>query len=61
MFDIDDMTDVDMDSSDSMSDFEDIDVSSEDIEAIARLEKELSDNPNLYDKNIEVHAITCTK
>jgi len=41
-------------SSDSESDFEEVEVSEADMEAISALETELETNPNLYDKHVEV-------
>ena len=41
-------------SDDSDSDFEEVEASAEDMELITSLEAELSANPNLYDKHVEV-------
>lgn len=41
-------------SDDSDSDFEEIEASAEDMDLITSLEAELSANPNLYDKHVEV-------
>lgn len=41
-------------SDDSDSEFEEIEASAEDMELITNLEAELSANPNLYDKHVEV-------
>jgi len=43
-------------SSDSDSDFEEVEASAEDMESITDLEAELSVNANLYDKHVEVRA-----
>ena len=48
------MADPDDGSSDSESDFEEVEVSEEDMETISKLESELEANPNLYDKHVEV-------
>ncbi len=48
------MVDLDDESSDSESDFEEVEVSEEDMETISKLESELEANPNLYDKHVEV-------
>ena len=50
------MEDPDDGSSDSESDFEEVEVSEEDMETISKLETELEANPNLYDKHVEVDS-----
>ncbi len=52
------MVDAEEESSDSDSDFEEVEVSEEDMGAISTLESELEANPNLYDKHVEVHALS---
>lgn len=52
----DDAVAMSEDSSDSDSDFEEIEASEEDMQAISGLEAELQANPNLYDKHIEVEG-----
>lgn len=41
------------DSSDSDSDFEEVDISPEDTKLLMRLEQALQDNPNLYDSHVQ--------
>ncbi len=41
------------DSSDSDSDFEEVDISPEDTKLLMRLEQTLQDNPNLYDSHVQ--------
>lgn len=41
-------------SSDSDSDFEELDISAEDAQLLQKLEQQLQDNPNLYDSHVQV-------
>lgn len=46
--------DLNSDSDDSESSFEEVEVTEEEMQLITQLENELQANPNLYDKHIQV-------
>ena len=52
------MADEHSDSDDSDSSFEEVDASEEDMQLITQVEEELQNNPNQYDKHIQVRQLT---
>lgn len=51
-----DVSDADEVSSDGDSDFEEVDVSAEDMDLMMQLESSLQTNPNLYDSHVQVNT-----